>query len=79
MHDELHRARNFKPWMSKGLYFGAAMVGLLIGQFYDGTARPFALALLICSTLALGFVHYSERGVLFRRLNVKPPKERIIP
>jgi len=59
--------------------FGAAMVGLLIGQFYDGTARPFALALLICSTLALGFVLYSERGVLFRRLNVKPPKERIIP
>lgn len=59
--------------------FGAAMVGLLIGQFYDGTARPFALALLICSTLALSFVLYSERGVLFRRLNVRPPKERIIP
>ncbi|MEO5706750.1 MAG: multidrug effflux MFS transporter [Alteraurantiacibacter sp.] len=59
--------------------FGAAMVGLLIGQFYDGTARPFALALLICSTLALSFVLYSERGVLFRRLNLKPPKERIIP
>jgi DHA1 family bicyclomycin/chloramphenicol resistance-like MFS transporter len=59
--------------------FGAAMVGLLIGQFYDGTARPFALALLICSTLALCFVLYSERGVLFRRLNLKPPRERIIP
>jgi DHA1 family bicyclomycin/chloramphenicol resistance-like MFS transporter len=59
--------------------FGAAMVGLVIGQFYDGTARPFALALLISSTLALGFVLYSEKGVLFRRLNVKPPKERIVP
>jgi len=59
--------------------FGAAMVGLVIGQAYDGTARPFALALLICSTLALCFVLYSEKGVLFRRLNVKPPKERIIP
>jgi DHA1 family bicyclomycin/chloramphenicol resistance-like MFS transporter len=59
--------------------FGAAMVGLLIGQQYDGTARPFAAALLICSNLALCFVLYSEKGVLFRRLNVRPPKERIIP
>ena len=24
---ELHRARNFKPWMSKGLYLGSLMVG----------------------------------------------------
>jgi MFS transporter, DHA1 family, multidrug resistance protein len=59
--------------------FGAAMVGLVIGQFYDGTAQPFAMALLICSTLALCFVLYSEKGVLFRRLNVRPPKERIVP
>jgi electron-transferring-flavoprotein dehydrogenase len=28
LHDELHRARNFKPWMSKGLYLGSLMVGL---------------------------------------------------
>ncbi len=59
--------------------FGAAMVGMLIGQAYDGTAKPFALALLICSSLALMFVLYSEKGRLFRRLNVKPPKERIVP
>ncbi|MDR6412365.1 electron transfer flavoprotein-ubiquinone oxidoreductase [Paraburkholderia terricola] len=26
--DELHRARNFKQWMSKGLYAGTLMVGL---------------------------------------------------
>src|SRR6516164_2662861 len=26
--DELHRARNFKQWMSKGLYTGTLMVGL---------------------------------------------------
>ena len=26
--DELHRARNFKQWMSKGLWLGACMVGL---------------------------------------------------
>jgi electron-transferring-flavoprotein dehydrogenase len=28
LYEELHRARNFKPWMSKGLYFGTAMVGV---------------------------------------------------
>jgi electron-transferring-flavoprotein dehydrogenase len=28
LYDELHRARNFKPWMSKGLYLGTAMVGV---------------------------------------------------
>ena len=28
LHEELHVARNFKPWMSKGLYTGALMVGL---------------------------------------------------
>lgn len=49
--------------------FGAAVVGLFIGQAYDGTARPFAHALLICSTLAFVFVLYSEKGRLFRRLN----------
>ena len=28
LYEELHRARNFKPWMSKGLYLGALMVGV---------------------------------------------------
>ena len=28
LHDELHRARNFKPFMSKGLYGGTLMVGI---------------------------------------------------
>src|SRR4030095_12546116 len=28
LYDELHRARNFKPWMSKGLYTGSLMVGI---------------------------------------------------
>jgi len=49
--------------------FGAALVGIVIGQAYDGTARPFAFALLIGSSAALVLVLYSERGRLFRRLN----------
>ncbi|MEO6153757.1 MAG: multidrug effflux MFS transporter [Croceibacterium sp.] len=54
--------------------FGASLVGLAIGQAYDGTARPFALAMLIGSVTALALVMYSEKGKLFRRLN--PPKAK---
>ena len=39
--DELHRARNFKQWMSKGLYPGTAMVG--IEQFLLGGRFPWTL------------------------------------
>ncbi|HEY5763659.1 MAG TPA: electron transfer flavoprotein-ubiquinone oxidoreductase, partial [Rhodocyclaceae bacterium] len=28
LHDELYRARNFKPWMGKGLALGSVMVGI---------------------------------------------------
>ena len=28
LYEELHRARNFKPWMSRGLYTGSLMVGI---------------------------------------------------
>jgi electron-transferring-flavoprotein dehydrogenase len=28
LHDELYRARNFKPFMSKGLFYGTLMVGI---------------------------------------------------
>jgi len=28
LHDELHRARNFKQWMSRGLHLGTLMVGI---------------------------------------------------
>jgi len=28
LHEELYKARNFKPWMSKGLYAGTLMVGI---------------------------------------------------
>jgi electron-transferring-flavoprotein dehydrogenase len=41
LHDELHRARNFKPWMSKGLYAGTLMVG--IDQVLLGGKAPWTL------------------------------------
>ena len=47
----------------------AAVIGSLIGQAYDGTARPLALALLAAGTVTLLAVLFSEKGRLFRRLN----------
>lgn len=43
---------------------GAAL-GALIGQAYDGTALPLALALLMTAVVSLAFVLFSERGELF--------------
>ena len=44
-----------------------ALLGITIGQLYDGSARPLAVALFTCSFLSLLLVLFSERGVLFRR------------
>lgn len=52
--------------------FGGALLGIAIGQSYDGTSRPIALALLASGIVTLLLVLFSERGILFRRLN--PPK-----
>ncbi len=41
LHEELHRARNFKPWMAKGLYTGTLMVG--IDQVVLGGRAPWTL------------------------------------
>lgn len=41
LHTELHRARNFKPWMSKGLATGTLMVG--IDQIVFGGRAPWTL------------------------------------
>lgn len=48
-----------------------AMIGIAIGQAYDGTARPLAFALFGCSLVSLLLVLFSERGKLFRRVMPK--------
>jgi electron-transferring-flavoprotein dehydrogenase len=42
LHEELHRARNFKPWMAKGLYTGTLMVG--VDQVLFRGKAPWTLA-----------------------------------
>lgn len=48
-----------------------SLIGIVVGQAYDGTAHPLALGLLATGVLSLVFVLFSEKGRLFRRLH--PP------
>lgn len=52
-----------------------ASLGTVIGQAYDGTAKPILEAMTLAGIMALALVLYSEKGVLFRRLNppFRPP------
>lgn len=48
-----------------------AVLGILIGQAFDGTALPLAKAFLACGLVTVAAVLYSEKGRLFRRIH--PP------
>lgn len=56
-----------------------AVLGTLIGQAYDGTARPIIGAMLICGMVSLAVVLYSERGRLFRRVNPPGFYKNVVP
>ncbi|MCW1384023.1 multidrug effflux MFS transporter [Novosphingobium sp. KCTC 2891] len=49
----------------------ASGLGMMIGQAYDGSARPLAWSLLAGALLSLALVLFSEKGRLFRRIH--PP------
>jgi DHA1 family bicyclomycin/chloramphenicol resistance-like MFS transporter len=53
-------------------------IGAVIGQAYDGTARPLAIGLLACSIASLALVLWSEQGRLFRRV-LPPGADRPVP
>jgi len=44
---------------------GGALIGLFIGQAFDGTVRPFLIGLACCGMVALLLVVWTERGRLF--------------
>ena len=48
-----------------------SVLGLLVGQAFDGSALPLTVSMLLFGSAALALVLYSEHGRLFRRLN--PP------
>ena len=45
---------------------GGALIGLVIGRAFDGTALPIVLGFLACGTAALVMVLVAEKGRLFR-------------
>jgi DHA1 family bicyclomycin/chloramphenicol resistance-like MFS transporter len=51
---------------------GGAVIGLAIGQHFDGSIGPLTLGFAVCSFMALGAVAWAERGRLFhaRQLGV---------
>ena len=75
LYDELYKARNFKPWMSKGLYTGTLMVG--VDQVVLGGKAPWTLhhrhadhEMLIDKRAAQPIVYPKPDGVLsFDRLS----------
>jgi DHA1 family bicyclomycin/chloramphenicol resistance-like MFS transporter len=42
-----------------------ALVGALVGKFFNGSTLPLALGALSCGVVSLGFVCFAERGRLF--------------
>lgn len=48
---------------------GGALIGLFIGQAFDGTQLPFLIGCAICGSIALGLVIWTERGKLFAAID----------
>lgn len=46
---------------------GGSLLGAWVGQLYDGSARPLAIAMVLAGIAALLLVLFSEGGQLFRR------------
>lgn len=46
--------------------FSGALVGILIGEQFNGTTVPLAAGALCCGVISLGFVLLAEKGRLFR-------------
>jgi len=49
---------------------GGALIGLTIGQAFNGTAVPFLMGMLLCGLGALTVVALTERGRLFEKLAI---------
>jgi DHA1 family bicyclomycin/chloramphenicol resistance-like MFS transporter len=49
---------------------GGALIGLTIGQSFNGTAVPFLMGMLLCGLGALTVVALTERGRLFEKLAI---------
>jgi DHA1 family bicyclomycin/chloramphenicol resistance-like MFS transporter len=53
---------------------GGALIGLVIGQLFDGTQLPFLIGCAICGSIGLALVLWTEHGKLFAAIG-KPEEE----
>ena len=53
---------------------GGALIGLFIGQAFDGSQRPFLIGLAGCGLAALALVMWTERGRLFGGIDAAPER-----
>ncbi len=51
---------------------GGALIGLVIGQAFDGTQKPFLIGFALCGVVGLILVLITERGRLFGGIDVVP-------
>lgn len=54
---------------------GGALIGILIGQRFDGTAVPMTLGSIACGCMALAMVLMAERGRLFQPVAAPLPMQ----
>jgi DHA1 family bicyclomycin/chloramphenicol resistance-like MFS transporter len=56
-----------------------ALIGLGIGQAFDGTQLPFLAGLAVCGVVALAIVLWTERGRLFGGIDPKIERAEVLP
>jgi len=58
---------------------GGALIGLMIGQAFDGTQLPFLVGLAVCGAAALLLTLWTERGRLFAAIDGRQKRAEEIP
>ena len=58
---------------------GGALIGLVIGQAFDGTVGPFLSGVVLTGVAALGFVLFTERGRLFGPIDEYEKSAPLLP
>lgn len=58
---------------------GGTLIGLGIGQAFDGTQLPFLTGLAVCGAIGLAIVLWTERGKLFGAIDLPVERAEVIP
>jgi DHA1 family bicyclomycin/chloramphenicol resistance-like MFS transporter len=58
---------------------GGALIGLTIGQSFDGTQLPFLVGLAACGVVGLALVLWTERGRMFGGIDPEIERAEVLP